>query len=257
MAFFIPLFNLYNMKNLSVFFFALIVIYNTALAQLPAGTVIYNVGINHGNMKSSNDADYSTFREKVSENAKTQKFRLDFNNKESLFAIVKQMAIDKNDLNASAAINILRGKSIFYSDLNEGLLIEQKDYFGEEYRFKKTIRELKWELTSKKKEIGNYTCYKAIGVKYGSDKENKITEIPIIAWYCPELPYQFGPFEAVGLPGLVLEYELGTFIWIAEDIQLVKEGVKIKVPSSGKLTTEKEIKKDVEKEIEKIIEKNN
>ncbi len=229
------------MKNLFIFFITLTTLHSTASAQIKAGTLLFGVEINHGTLKHSEDAEYNAYRKKVNSSAEALKFQLEFNGKEGVFSLVDQLATDNDDLNARSAIYLLRGESVFYTDLSENIFIEQKDYYGEKLRFKKDISELKWEYTTETKKIGIYNCYKAIGVKYGSDKDYKVTETPIIVWYCPELPYQFGPFEAVGLPGLVLEYSLAAFTCKVEDLQLSKTEIKLKVPSSGKLTSQKEV----------------
>ncbi len=57
-----------------------------------------------------------------------------------------------------------------------------------------------WTLVNETKYIDKYLCYKAIMTH--SVKSRKGT---VIAWYCPEIPYSFGPKGYGGLPGLILE----------------------------------------------------
>ena len=40
-------------------------------------------------------------------------------------------------------------------------------------------------------------------MRYSTDRDFKETKIEVYAWYCESMPSQFGPFEAVGLPGTV------------------------------------------------------
>ncbi len=235
------------MKNVLLCFCFLTVFYSSITAQITSGIVTYGVEINYDIMEPSDDASFNTFRTNGNIEAKKLKFKLNFNKQESLFKLSDQMPIDNNNLTVLAAIDVTRGNGIFYTHLSEDLLIEQTTLYGENFRFKKEINENQWQLTNEKKQIGVYTCYKATGIRYKTDRKYEKHEVPVYAWYCPELPFQFGPFETVGLPGLVLEYGISYWMFVAEDIQLSKESIKIKVPKSGKLTTMEEVQKEMGK----------
>lgn len=61
-----------------------------------------------------------------------------------------------------------------------------------------------WTFVNESKKIDNYICYKAIGkAKDLWDDENNSEQL-VEVWYCPELPYPFGPNMYQGLPGLVV-----------------------------------------------------
>ncbi|MCF6183585.1 MAG: GLPGLI family protein [Bacteroidales bacterium] len=218
-------------------------------AQISSGKISYKIEKNLDNIKPTGENGYSDFQKVFFSVGEGLKFELKFNNKESLFTLFDELALDKNDFETEMTILILRGKSVFYSNLSDNVLIEQQDIFGETVRIKKTIKDLNWKFSNEKKQIGNYTCYKATGIKLGKNKNFQVTETKMTAWYCPELPYQFGPFEAVGLPGLVLEFGLGDFIWKAEEISFTELENKIQAPSSGILTTEKELEEMINKRI--------
>jgi GLPGLI family protein len=55
---------------------------------------------------------------------------------------------------------------------------------------------INWTLQNDKKTIGKYTCQKATGSYGGRTYE---------AWFCPDIPFQDGPWKLSGLPGLILE----------------------------------------------------
>jgi GLPGLI family protein len=65
---------------------------------------------------------------------------------------------------------------------------------------------LKWKLTNETKTIDNYTCYKATS-SYQIDNGLKLYTNNVVAWYCPALPFQYGPKGFGGLPGLIFEIQ--------------------------------------------------
>lgn len=107
-----------------------------------------------------------------------------------------------------------------------------------------------WKLTNEFKFIENYKVYKAvketkIEVRNNQQKNTKT----IIAWYCPEIPYLFGPKGYGGLPGLILELQdedsvIGiTSLKIIDSFQFNYE----KAWNTGKLITQAEFNKITEK----------
>lgn len=79
------------------------------------------------------------------------------------------------------------------------------EHYNKNYIVKDTLTS-SWEFYNEQKNIMGYNCYKAVYVKvvvneYGTFKSD------IIAWYCPELPYQFGPIGYGKLPGLIFELQ--------------------------------------------------
>lgn len=61
-----------------------------------------------------------------------------------------------------------------------------------------------WELLDESKIINGYICFKAIGKLKWIDKKKTNIFSKIEAWYCPELPYSYGPSKYNNLPGLVV-----------------------------------------------------
>ncbi len=117
--------------------------------------MLFGIEINQNALKHSEDGEYNAYRKKVNSSAKALKFQLEFNGKEGVFSLVDQLATPNDDLNARSAIYLLRGESVFYTDLSKNIFIEQKDYYGEKLRFKKDISELKWEYTTDTKKKWN------------------------------------------------------------------------------------------------------
>lgn len=134
------------------------------------------------------------------EKAKIQ-FELKFNNLNSFFY--------KSSLNNEATYNlaeetllIMLGFKEIYFELKEKLLHEDYGEF-----MIKTPSNHNWNILSESKKIDNYLCYKATCTESYTARDGKTKERVITAWFCPELPYSFGPLEFNGLPGLILELE--------------------------------------------------
>jgi GLPGLI family protein len=99
-----------------------------------------------------------------------------------------------------------------------------------------------WKLENETKLIDNYLCYKATSVEVVVNSEGTFKHA-IIAWYCPSIPFSYGPKGFNGLPGLILELQVRNITWGATKIELSKEDKIIEKPTKGKLITEDEYKK--------------
>ena len=108
----------------------------------------------------------------------------------------------------------------------------------------------KWELHNETKLIDNYLCYKTNTIYKVSNCE-KIFNHPVTAWYCPALPYKFGPNGYGNLPGLILELQVRNVLFGITKIDL-KTDIELDLSSlkKAKILTEEELEK-------KLIEFNN
>ena len=104
----------------------------------------------------------------------------------------------------------------FYKNLNEQRITNKKELMGKVFLIKDNFIEYDWELTGETKNIGIYTCYKAVFEKEEDTIEldfvdgemqeiNKTKKTTVIAWYTPNIPISNGPGNYGGLPGLILE----------------------------------------------------
>lgn len=64
------------------------------------------------------------------------------------------------------------------------------------YVMKELLDKINWVVQPDQKKIGNYQVQMASAFYRGRN---------YTAWFCPELPYRFGPWKLQGLPGLILE----------------------------------------------------
>lgn len=151
------------------------------------------------------------------------------NDSTSYFSVVEKVYSD--DFNRGA---ITKGGGSTYYTIKKGSFIEsfrEFNAFGEKVLIKSELETKKWVITNEQKTINKYICYKALltksKIEYKINKEtNKlesiITEKELVAWFCPELPYSFGPDEFFGLPGLVFECYItnGQAAFVLEKINL-------------------------------------
>lgn len=149
----------------------------------------------------------------------------------------------------------LLGKT--YYDSNSGEIYTSRDHRGETFIIKDTS-DIKWELRKEIKEILGYSCQKAIKqVKYSNISGRTFTK-NYVAWYAPDIPYPFGPFDHINLPGLVLSIEKTgghtEFKYIARELNLNPETViRIERPVKGKHISQKEFDEKLSKELKNIL----
>ena len=121
-----------------------------------------------------------------------------------------------NDRAKKMALNFT-GKGDVFINLNSKSYVKQKNIL-DNYYFVSCYLEPNWKLIDEKKIIEGYLCFKAITDKFIriSKDTNKI--VPITAWYCPSIPFSFGPKEYFNLPGLILELQEDKVAFLATKI---------------------------------------
>jgi len=219
-----------------------------------SGIVNYETSINgrkmsdyiNGKRKKIKNKQLIKTLDKVFLNTKSIKSTLLFSNKEGVFSVVDKMNLDKKDL-AQKIIRIYSGgsKIYYYNDATKNYLIKDCESVGECLIYDNTL--LEWELTQESKIINGYTSYKATRSKG-----------KVIAWYTPVIPVNFGPKGEFGLPGLILELEVGKVIFNATKIVLnPKKQPKVEKPTNGKLVSKEEYNKIIQKAKENVFGKGN
>ena len=211
--------------------------------------LIFSCGSNNGNKKSDfslkiaeNKSEFTENRDEIFDKLHKQgedvTFILSFTKNKSFFEIASKLENDISPLGKSWADNIV-AKGRYYTDLKENAIYRQTDTYGEKILIKSPIASGDWKLTNESKFIGKYKTFKAIKKE---TVENSVGtfDFEIVAWYCPQLPGQFGPKEFNSLPGLILELKDTHFTFHATEIEKMKDGnVDIK-PLIGRVLTEKE-----------------
>ena len=175
-------------------------------AQIKSGKIVYGVEVNESEtqklIESTTDKAGKAYLIKYINGFKESfpyvKVTLLFNEQESIYKGEKVMKSD-NGLNLKMAYQ-LASPGTYYTNLGRSLTLHQNEFMGNKYLIHKS-ENFNWNITQKQKIIKGYVCYKAT---LDFKKDDKI--ITSTAWFCPSLPFQFGPKEFNGLPGLILEF---------------------------------------------------
>lgn len=67
---------------------------------------------------------------------------------------------------------------------------------GANYAFEIEQPVIHWQISEESRSLSGWICQKATGLWKGRE---------YTAWFCPDLPFTFGPWKLHGLPGLILE----------------------------------------------------
>ena len=156
------------------------------------------------------------------------------------------------------------GNGLLYNNTKDKSSVESTDSFGKLFLVSGTLEPYNWEITQETKQIGRYTCYKAIAKREitqisisevnGNKEEKEETKTQVItAWYTPEIPVTHGPDTYWGLPGLIMEVSNGGRVLVCSKVVLnPKETVAIEIPSKGKKVSKVEYKSIMKEHAEKM-----
>lgn len=79
--------------------------------------------------------------------------------------------------------------------------------------YKKTPKITNWNMHQESKYIGKHLCFKATNTQVVENGNGKVFNHPVVAWYCPEIPMQFGPNGYGNLPGLIIELQVRNVVY--------------------------------------------
>lgn len=147
------------------------------------------------------------------------------------------------------------GTDILYKNIQENRISNKVDLMSKIFLVKDELIKYDWKLTGETKNIGNYTCYKAIyerevenismSMENGESKEVTKKEMrTTIAWYTADIPVNNGPGNYWGLPGLILEINDGNQTIVCTEIVLNPTNkLEIEEPKKGKVVTRQKFEK--------------
>lgn len=204
-------------------------------------------------------------------NALEKTFILTFNKSESIYE--EEEKLEAPGGGGSGFRTMMMGNFVDgnqYKNIKDQSFLQEREIFGKKFLIKDSIPSFEWRMTGETKQIGQYTCFKASGikVKYGLDvntrRPNQDDEeqpeegqnmVEVAVWYTPQIPVSQGPSDYWGLPGLILEVNEGrTTILCSKIVLKSDEKDTIKVPSKGKEISRAEFDELSKKKMEEMRE---
>ena len=213
------------MKTHTLLIFLIIFNYSNSQNNI----ITYNFKILEDKQLLDNELIGKSYREDM-EGAKFLNFRLIFRDTIAKFENIQLTELDDTNTKGALSMSRCRKEIIVYKDSiyqnnSEGAFEENK------YLIVKPI-EKNWVLANESKKIDNYTCYKATSEYIVINSKGTFIH-PVIAWYCPEIPFQFGPAGYGGLPGMILELQERNNVFGAVKIELKTPLENIQIPKKG------------------------
>lgn len=230
------------------YYFLLVLVFQLGLvsAQNKSGKVTYGVKVLMRKVDTSGSLKKKKIRLKHARNlneiAPYVSCVLEFNKNKAHFYSPEGMAND-NGIDISKFKMASRSKGSYYINLNEKSSIHQKKSYGKLWRITTKLDSLQWTIKKDTKIIQGYRCRKATAKIHLTSE----ADATVIAWFAPELPFQFGPLGFGNLPGLILGFEEFLFYFEAKKINFSEKTVEIDLLEDGKLLTQAEYWKAIEK----------
>lgn len=215
-----------------------ILISTLSYGQLKNINVDYGLIIEREAGLFENNAMLKSFLEKAMIDCKSLTFQLIITENGSKFLNKENLESDNNIGLKRFTLTMSHYSGIVYNLKNK--ILVQKELLGENIYAVEGLKD-NWVLTSETKLIDNYLCYKATNI-YKVTNGSKVFNHPVIAWYCPKIPYPYGPIGYGNLPGLILELQVRNAVFGAKTIKFnsdldfdIKLLEKIKVLDSKQL----------------------
>lgn len=244
----------------------------TGRATYQTKTIMSDIQISGSNMTPDLQASLEEKLKKGFEKT----YELSFNKTESVYEEPQRLESPSGSSGAKMVVvnTSSSGDGKSYKNIKDKTVLSEEDFFGKEFLVSDSLPKWDWKLVDETKKIGNFTCYKAIGVIPVSKEDleayekmknkksesktvlftvNEPKDRTITVWYAPEIPVSHGPGEYWGLPGLIMEVnDAKTVILCSKIVLNPKDKVVIKMPKKGKKVTKKEYEALIEKQMESM-----
>ena len=183
-------------------------------------------------------------------------FTLMFTDSQAMFSLDENVRLSQSDLKEVEAFFVgVSSDRYFWQDRQAAYhTVKTFPMFNEEYLLVDSFENgwhTGWEITNESKEIAGYTCFKAVRDNLGVKRNGIAKRYPVVAWFCPELPFAFGPMKYGGLPGLILEVQTHLVLFGARSIDLGKDGGVLPKPDL-QIVTEEDFYVGVDKKMTEI-----
>ncbi|MDY0090399.1 MAG: GLPGLI family protein [Flavobacteriaceae bacterium] len=179
------------------------------------------------------------------------RFRLLINDSISSFYLSKESENQKSTFTENSA------KFIFSANYSGAVYNANQSFYTFDSNMKVFSTDnhaFEWEILNETKEIDGFTAYKAktvITIKNPAGYFN----FPVVAWYCPQLPYNTGPMGYGGLPGMILEIRIRNATFIAEKIEFnTEDEIDVEFFKKHKKIELEELNKRIEEEMQMLKE---
>jgi GLPGLI family protein len=212
------------------------------IGQIKNGIVEYNLII--GDDKELESGMMADYYKDAKKNAKSLSYSLVFNQSEMIF--YQNQYLEKEgdgDTSFSRAFSGVEGK--YFKDKDSNVVLNEVDNPIVGHLIIKREISLKWVLIKETKKIDDYICYKANAELIIKNSVGEFKRI-LTAWYCPDLPFSYGPKGYGGLPGLILEFQEKNIVLGAVKISLNPTTINFDKPNKVKIVTDEELSKIID-----------
>ena len=221
-----------------------LLVINFAQSQINNGTIKYNVFFS-----DNENNELFVHAKSMSDHLE---YTLVFDKEGSLFNLEPKMI---DDLGYNYA-RILAGDKILYQDLKDKTITYNNSDYSltkkkNEFLLNDTIR-TDWTLHNETKMIGNYQCFKAT-MNFETKNSKGTFQNPVTAWYCPQIPFGYGPNGYGTLPGLILELQVRDILYGAVKIDFNTIKNKVAKPTEGKKISKEEFRKISSERYKKLM----
>ncbi len=231
---------------MKIFLFLLLT--NFCIAQNNKLIVTYGLVFQDDELLSDNSSVFKVHLDYAIANPNRFLFDLNIDDKGYLFELKNKLSTSEKNLSDDMAFIFAKYPGLIFSV--NGEILKQSSLLGNKV-FVKSEMINGWKLTEESKKIDGFLCYKATNVDRVVN-DIKVFEHPIIAWYCPELPYNYGPIGYGNLPGLILELQVRNTVYGALKLDFNSE----KLPDYDILKKSEIISKEEEKKRLKVFFQN-
>jgi GLPGLI family protein len=249
-----------KIKSSGLILGALLFFSGALTAQEFQGKAVYKsktpVSTDFGNSKIPEYVKKKIMKRRTEYSQKT--FELHFDKKASIYKEQVKLETgegrsDRGRMYASMFGGAMAGS--FYKNSADRESKRSVEFFGKDFLIEEPLKPFAWKLVKESKQIGQYTCFKAIAsiekpVKapsfWSKAKDtvasNAIPEkemLLVTAWYTPQIPVSTGPSKYWGLPGLILGIQSPEEqLWCTKIVLNIKEKKALKAPKKGKILSQ-------------------
>jgi len=193
------------------------------------------------NHNFDDNSDFDKFYKDLSLHSGDIYFQLSCKGNACIFDLSEKLS--END-KKFANIALYQLDSPYFNNIGDSVVLYQN--VKERYSFKNDkeflvykLKNKNWDLIDETKMISGYECFKAKTIDVILQSENDNITKNVIAWFTPEIPISVGPFHFSGLPGLILQLQVGNTYYTLSKIEF-NNADTINFDFAGKKVSEKE-----------------